>query len=74
MRIFKAFFKKFDAPDVEQAIDYWIRSERDRKILRRRLIDGIVYSKIADEMDMSERQIKNIVSRTERELFKHMNE
>ena len=58
--------------EIEKAIDEWIHSERDRKILKRRLIDGICYEPLADEMDMSVRQIKNIVSRTEHILFKHL--
>ena len=41
--------------DIEKAIDEWIHSERDRKILKRRLIDGICYEPLADEMDMSVR-------------------
>lgn len=58
--------------DIANAIDEWIHSERDRKILKRRLIDGICYEPLADEMDMSVRQIKNIVSKAEAKLFKHL--
>lgn len=58
--------------DIANAIDEWIHSERDRKILKRRLIDGICYEPLADEMGMSVRQIKKIVSRAEEQLFKHL--
>ena len=58
--------------DIANAIDEYIHSERDRKILKRRLIDGICYEPLADEMDMSVRQIKNIVSKAEERLFKHL--
>lgn len=58
--------------DIEHAINEYIHSERDRKILKRRLIDGICYEPLADEMDMSVRQIKNIVYRAEVKLFKHL--
>ena len=58
--------------EIAHAIDEWIHSERDRKILKRRLIDGICYEPLADEMDMSVRQIKRIVSRAEEKLFKHI--
>ena len=58
--------------DIEKAIDEWIHSERDRKILKRRLIDGICFEPLADEMCMSVRQIKNIVSKAEAKLFKHL--
>ena len=57
---------------IEHLIDEWIHSERDRKILKRRIIDGICYEPLADEMDMSVRQIKNIVYRAEAKLFKHL--
>lgn len=65
-------YENISNSEIEKAIDEWIHSERDRKILKRRLIDGICYEPLADEMDMSVRQIKNIVSRTERILFKHL--
>ena len=58
--------------EIEHLIDEWIHSERDRKILKRRLIDGICYEPLADEMDMSVRQIKYIVSKAEAKLFKHI--
>ena len=46
-----------------------IHSERDRKILERRLIDGITFERLAEEMEMSPRQIRNIVYRNEKILF-----
>ena len=47
--------------ELSHLIDEWIFSERDRKILKRRLLDGITYEKIAEEFDMSLRQISNII-------------
>lgn len=44
-------------------------AERNRKILRRRLIDGICYEPLAEEFDMSVRQIKNIVYAGENKIF-----
>ena len=58
--------------EIAHAIDEWIHSDRDRKILKRRLIDGICYEPLEDEMQMSVRQIKDIVSRAEAKLFKHL--
>lgn len=58
--------------ELEKLIDEWIHSERDRRILKRRLIDGICYEPLAWEFDMSVRQIKNIVYRAEAKLFKHI--
>lgn len=58
--------------ELEKAIDDWIHSERDRKILKRRLIDGICYEPLSWEFDMSVRQMKNIVYKAEVKLFKHL--
>lgn len=58
--------------EIEHLIDEWIHSERDRRILKRRLIDGICYEPLAWEFDMSVRQIKNIVYKAEAKLFKHI--
>lgn len=57
---------------IEHLIDEWIHSERDRKILKRRLIDGICYEPLAEEMGMSVIQMKRIVSKVEAKLFKHI--
>ena len=58
--------------EIEHLIDEWVHSERDRKILKRRLIDGICYEPLAKEFDMSVRQIKYIVSKAEDRLFRHI--
>lgn len=50
-------------------IDEWIKSERDRAILKRRLIDGICYEPLAEEFDLSVRQVKNIIYKGENILF-----
>jgi DNA-directed RNA polymerase specialized sigma24 family protein len=66
--------KDFDIPRsaVEHLIDEWIFKERDRQILKRRLLDGVCYDQLAEEFSLSVRQVKNIVYRCEDRLFKHM--
>ena len=54
---------------IESLIDEWILNERDRKILKRRLLDGICYEQLAEEVDMSVRQVKNIVYKAEQRLY-----
>lgn len=49
-------------------IDEWIFNERDRQILKRRLLDGITYEKLAEEFDLSVRHIKTIVYKSEQKL------
>lgn len=55
--------------DIEHLINEWIHSERDREILKRRLLDGICYEPLAYEFDMSPAQIKRIVYRGENKIF-----
>ena len=64
----------FDIPRSgwERLIDEWIFSERDREILKRRLLDGITHEKIAEEFDMSVLQIKRIVYKGTDTLRKHL--
>ena len=56
---------------IAEMIDEYIHHERNRAILKRRLIDGICYEPLAEEFDMSVRQIKEIVYRSQSALFKH---
>jgi len=58
--------------EVSDLIEEWIFSERDRKILKRRLLDGICYEPLAEEFDLSVRQIKNIVYKGENKIFLHL--
>ena len=58
--------------EIEAAIDEWILHERDRRILKRRLLDGICYEPLAEEFDLSVRQTKNIVYKAQEKLFRHL--
>lgn len=61
--------------EMERLIDEWIigrNAERDRCILKRRLIDGITYEKLAEEFNLSVRQVKNIVYRSQEKLYRHI--
>lgn len=53
-------------------IDEHIHSERDRKILKRRLIDGICYEPLADEFGLTDRQIKSIVYKSTNILIRFL--
>ena len=58
--------------EIERLIDEWIFSERDRAILKRRLLDGICYEPLAEEFALSVRQTKNIVYKGEKTLYSHI--
>ena len=55
--------------DISRAIDECIHSERDRAILKRRFIDGIHFEPLAEEFDLSVRQVKNIVHKHENKIL-----
>ncbi len=57
---------------IEFLIDEWIFSERDRLILKRRLLDGICYEPLAEEFDLSVRQVKKIVYKSQEKIFRHV--
>lgn len=57
---------KIDASNenITRTIDNYIngfKAERNRSILKRRLLDGVTFECLAEEFDMSVMQIKNIV-------------
>ena len=56
----------------ENLIDDWIFNQRDRAILKRRLLDGIVYEVLAEEFDLSVRQTKTIVYKCTDRLIRHI--
>ena len=56
----------------EKLIDEWIFSERDRRILKRRLLDGLTFAELSEEFYLSERQVKRIVARCTESLSRHI--
>lgn len=67
-------FTKISNSELTGLIDEWIKSERDRYVMRRTLIDGITYERIAEELQMSTIQIYRIVKRRASELAEICNE
>lgn len=58
--------------NIAWAIDEFIRSERDRRLLKRRLIDDISFESLASEFELSVRQCKYIVYRNQEIVFAHI--
>ena len=56
----------------ENLIDEYIFKERDRAILKRRLLDGVCFEPLAEEFDLSVQQTKTIVYRATEKLIKHI--
>lgn len=58
--------------ELSTAIDEWIKGERNRNLLKRRLIDGICYEPLAEEFSLSASQVKNIIYKQQDILFRHI--
>lgn len=60
--------------EIEETIDEWIvgnQAERNRAILKRRLIDGIRFETLAEEFELSVKQTKRIVYAGSEIVFSH---
>ena len=57
--------------EIRKLIDEHVHNARNRAILIRRLIDGICYEPLAEEFDLSVRQVKNIIYREQDRLFRN---
>ena len=61
--------------EIEFAINEWIigkNAERDRKVIRRRLIDGVTFERLAEENELSVSQAKRIVWKWSEIVFRHL--
>lgn len=64
--------KNIDIPrsEWERLIDEWIFNERDRDILKRRLLDGLTFEQLAGEFNYSTQNIQRIIYKGTARLFK----
>ena len=68
-------FEDLSRTEIENLIDEYVvgkNAERDRKILKRRLIDGLTYERLAEEFDLSTVHVKTIVKKRQERLFKRL--
>ncbi len=56
----------------EHLIDSYIFNERDREILKRRLLDGRTFEQLASEFDLSTQHTKTIVYKSQGKLYRHI--
>lgn len=57
---------------IAALIDEHIHSERDRAILKRRLIDGVCFEPLAEECGLSVQRVKAIVYKSQNKLFRFL--
>ena len=62
----------YSRSEIENLIDTYIvgrNAIRNRQILKDKLIDGLTYEQIAEKVDLTDRQVKNIVKKAKNQLF-----
>lgn len=64
--------KDYTNSQIEFLIDEYIHSDRDRALLKRRLIDGVVFETLAEEFGMSDRHVKRLVYKLQDKVFKYL--
>ena len=63
---------EYSNSQITRVIDEYIHNERNRKLLKRRYVDGITLEALAEEFDLSVRQVKNIIYKNEDVILKHL--
>ena len=63
---------EYSNSQAREIIAEYIHSERDRRLIERRLIDGIVIEKLAEEFELSVSQVKRIIIRNSDIVFRQM--
>ena len=56
----------------ENLIDEWVFNELHRAMLKRNLLDGRTYEQIAEQFDMSARQVARLIPKLKEKLFKRI--
>lgn len=67
--------KDYSVDELNILISQWVRGRnaaRNREIFRMSFIDGVPQEQIAEQFDMSTRQIQNIIYACQRQLFPHL--
>jgi len=66
-------YEKLSRTEIENLIEEWVvgrYAERDREIMKRRLLDGVLLEPLAEEFDLSVSQVKNIIYKRQKQLFR----
>jgi DNA-directed RNA polymerase specialized sigma24 family protein len=69
-------FEGITRKEIEDAIEQYVvlcmNAERNRAVLKRRLIDGLTHEQLAEEFDLSTQAVRKILYRYEAVIFKHL--
>lgn len=58
--------------ELANLINEWVRGERNREMLKDRLINGMMYEPLAEKYNLSVRATQNIIYKASEQLFKHV--
>ena len=64
--------RDYSNSEISEIIDEYIHSERDRALLKRRLIDGITQERLAEEFDLSVRQVQRLIYKLQDKVLRHL--
>ena len=67
--------KRFDNisnTELSQLIDDWTKGERNRRLLKRRLIDCITLERLSEEFDLTVDRVKQIIYKEQKNLEAHI--
>lgn len=67
-------FNNISNTELSNYIDEWVRGERDRRIMKRRLIDCICFEPLAEEFDLTVDRVKQIVYKWQKILLNQIPE
>lgn len=65
-------FTNISNSQLTQIINEWIKNERDRHILKRRLIDGIRLEPLAEEFNLTVDRVKQIIYKDKAIIEEHI--
>ena len=65
-------YPRYSNAEMRQIIENWIHSEKHRRMLFLRLIDGLTLEEIAEEMQIDVSTVKRNLNRYENEVFSHI--
>jgi AraC-like DNA-binding protein len=57
---------------IREIIAEHLHNERDRRIMEKRLIDGLTVERLSEEFDLSVSQMKRIIWRDSEIIFRHV--
>ena len=65
-------FEELSHSQIEHLVDEWIHSQRDRAILKSRLLDGLTFERLSEMYALSVTQTKTIVRKATDKIIKHV--